>query len=264
MQTLASIKSKKMMLWIIVVSTILLILLIVLAYFTIFQGISIGSFKILGTGQIIELNNELTSKIDEANRKIKTDLQAKKNELSQNVDDLLENKESYYRLANISTESQINEANTEEVYNIEYLWLRVGRHARNEGVNMKMDVMNDNSKETNIKNLSFTVVGKYVGIIDFISSLEDDSELNFRIDNFKFLSPKRTDGHDVNAALPRIGIPAREDADQGSRQSHFRIGARYLGVTFLGLFFGFPQTHPGLLDLIVGKFCLYQRITSLF
>lgn len=167
--------------------SILLILLIVLAYFTIFQGISIGSFKILGTGQIIELNNELTSKIDEANRKIKTDLQAKKNELSQNVDDLLENKESYYRLANISTESQINEANTEEVYNIEYLWLRVGRHARNEGVNMKMDVMNDNSKETNIKNLSFTVVGKYVGIIDFISSLEDDSELNFRIDNFKML-----------------------------------------------------------------------------
>ncbi len=167
--------------------SILLVLLIVLAYFTIFQGVSIGSFKILGTGQIIELNNILDLKIEEANKKIKSDLQNKKNELSQNVETLLNNKESYYRLANVSTETQISEANTEEVYNIEYLWLRVGRHARNEGVNMRMDVLEGKSEDTNIKDLYFTVTGKYVGIIDFVSSLEDDSELDFRIDNFKMI-----------------------------------------------------------------------------
>ena len=130
--------------------SILLVLLIVLAYFTIFQGVSIGSFKILGTGQIIELNNILDLKIEEANKKIKSDLQNKKNELSQNVETLLNNKESYYRLANVSTETQISEANTEEVYNIEYLWLRVGRHARNEGVNMRMDVLEGKSEDTNM------------------------------------------------------------------------------------------------------------------
>lgn len=167
--------------------SILLVLLIVLAFFTIFQGISIGSFEILGASQIAELNNNLTLKIEEANRKIKNDFQSKKDELSQNVEVLLDNKESYYKLANVSTENQISEANTEEVYNIEYLWLRIGRHARNEGVNMKMDVLNGNSGDTNIKDLSFTVTGKYVGIIDFVSSLEDDSELGFRIDNFKMI-----------------------------------------------------------------------------
>ena len=50
----------------------------------------------------------------------------------------LDNKESYYKLANVSTESEINKASTEETYDIEYLWVRVGRHARAEGVNMKM------------------------------------------------------------------------------------------------------------------------------
>lgn len=182
--------------------SILLVLLIVLAYFTIFQGVSIGSFKILGTGQIIELNNILDLKIEEANKKIKSDLQNKKNELSQNVETLLNNKESYYRLANVSTETQISEANTEEVYNIEYLWLRVGRHARNEGVNMRMDVLDGKSEDTNIKDLYFTVTGKYVGIIDFVSSLEDDSELDFRIDNFKMIP----DGDNLQATFDVEGV----------------------------------------------------------
>ncbi len=166
---------------------ILVILLIILAYFTIFQGISIGSFHILSTSGIVELNNELTTKIDEANSKIKNDLQSKKTELSQSVDTLLSNKESYYKVANVSTESEISKANTEETYDIEYLWLRVGRHARTEGVNIKMDVLNGIDEDSITKNVSFTVIGQYIGIIDFISTLEEDSELNFRIENFNIL-----------------------------------------------------------------------------
>ena len=71
---------------------VLLVLLIVLAYFTIFEGISIGSFEILSAKGIADLNNDLTDKIDEANMKIKADLQKKKNELSENVDTLLKKK----------------------------------------------------------------------------------------------------------------------------------------------------------------------------
>ena len=56
-----------------VLISILLILLIVLAYFAIFQGISIGTFKVLSTGEIIELNDNLTVKITDVNKKIKTD-----------------------------------------------------------------------------------------------------------------------------------------------------------------------------------------------
>ena len=167
--------------------SLLLILMIVLAFFTIFQGIGIGSFTILSAEGIIELNDNLTSEIELANTKIKSDLQSEKANLSQSINNLLENKEKYYNLANISTENEINKANTEETYNIEYLWLRVGRHARTEGVNIKMEVVNGNSIDSTLKDLDFTVVGKYEGIIEFVSALENDSELNFRIDNFDLL-----------------------------------------------------------------------------
>ena len=86
--------------------SILLILLIILAYFTIFEGISIGNFEVLSATGIVKLNDDLTAKIEEANRKIKSDLQSKKTELKQNIDILLDNKESYYNLANVSTESE--------------------------------------------------------------------------------------------------------------------------------------------------------------
>ena len=181
---------------------VLLVLLIVLAYFTIFQGSSIGSFQILSTQGIIELNDNLTTEINEANIKIKSDLQNKKTELSDNVSVLLENKESYYNLANVSTESEINEANTQEVYKIEYLWLRIGRHARTEGVNFRMDVLSGDAGDSTVKNINFTVTGQYAGIIEFISALENDSELEFRIENFHLLP----DGENLQATFNVTGI----------------------------------------------------------
>ena len=167
--------------------SVLLVLLLILAYFVIFQGISIGTFNILGTKEIIELNDTLTAKIDETNEKIKNQLESKNSELSDNVDILLKNKEEYYKLANVSTESEISKANTEEIYNVEYLWLKVGRYARKKGVIVKMDIKTGTAGDSTIKDLSFTVTGNYIPTMDFISSLEEDSDLNFRIDNFKMV-----------------------------------------------------------------------------
>ena len=50
-----------------------------------------------------------------------------------------------------------------------------------------MDVINGNNSDASVKDLSFTVVGQYEGIIEFVSALEEDSELSFRIDNFNLL-----------------------------------------------------------------------------
>ena len=166
---------------------ILLVLLIVLAYFTLFQGISLGSLDILGINGIIGLNDNLTEKINVANTKIKQDLQNKKIELSDSVDTLLEQKEKYYKLANTSTDSEITEATTQESDSLEYLYLKVGRHGRNEGVNFRMDILTGASADPDMKKLEFTVEGKYVGIMNFVSALEDDGNLGFRIDNFDLL-----------------------------------------------------------------------------
>lgn len=190
-----------------VLISILLILLIVLAYFTIFQGISIGAFKVLSTNDIIKLNDDLTVKIGEANKKIKTDLQSKRSELNENINILLDNKESYYNLANVSTESEITEASTEQVYSIEYLWVRVGRHARSEGVNMKMDVLAGDTGDASVKNINFTAVGKYMAIMNFVSALEDDSELGFRIEDFHLVPAE--DEINLQATFSVTGIRTR-------------------------------------------------------
>lgn len=52
--------------------------------------------------------------------------------------------------------------------------------------------------DENTKNLSFTVIGQYVGIIDFVSAIENDSELGFRIENFNLIPDNTTTAEDAN------------------------------------------------------------------
>ena len=164
---------------------ILYVLLIVLAYFAIFNGISFANVKILSVEQVVQENDNLTNSIEELKSLLKKDYASKQEGLATAVERLLQKKEEYYDLANISTENELTKANTEETYLIEYLWTRVGRHATTEGVNLKMDVNTGEAGEANIKNLNFTVKGQYIAIIHFISALEDDDKLNFKIENFK-------------------------------------------------------------------------------
>lgn len=165
--------------------SVLIVLLGVLAYFAIFQGINIGKINILSVEQIINKNDELDNKIAKVNTLIKKDYPAKKENLSQEVSTLLDKKEEYFDLAKISTEGEIKEANTEETYLLEYLWVRVGTHARTKGVNIEMVFSEGDTGEQNMQNLAFTVKGQYVGILEFLYEIEDDSELYFKIENFK-------------------------------------------------------------------------------
>jgi len=168
-----------------VLISILIILLIVLAYFAIFNGLSFGDIKILSVEQIIEANDKLTYDIEQTNALIKKEYPSKEGELYTSVDELLAKKDEYFTLAKVSTEGEITKANTEETYLIEYLWTRIGRHATSKGVNLKMDVNTADAGDDNIKNLGFTVTGQYIGIIQFVSQLENDDKLNFKIENFK-------------------------------------------------------------------------------
>lgn len=170
-----------------IIISAIIVLLLVLAFVAIYSGISLGDFRILSVKQIISSNQELDNNIQKVNSLLKKEFPSKKDELSTAVADLLDKKEEYFNIAKVSTEGEISKASTEEVYLIEYLWTRVGRHATSEGVNLKMDVYEADAGDTEIKNLSFTVEGRYVGIIDFIYAIEDDSELNFKIESFKLV-----------------------------------------------------------------------------
>lgn len=186
--------------------SILLILLIVLAYFTIFQGLSFGTFRISSVKDIVDANSNLTQKIEDVNQKIEIQQKEKNDELYNSVEELSKSKKDYYKLANVSTENEINKANTEEIYTYEFLSLEVGRHARKEGVIIRMDVLTDDTGDSTVKDLKFTVEGKYYGIIDFVSALEEDSDLNFRIEDFKLVQADENLQATFNVSNIRIKI----------------------------------------------------------
>ena len=166
---------------------ILIILLIVLAYVTIFRGISIGNFSILSVEQIQNENDNLTAEIAETQTLMYSTYTTQTEGLEKSVSGLMQEKEEYLDLANVSTEGELSKASKEEIYKIEYLWTRIGSHATDEGVILRLDVQTGGTGEADVKNLAFTVNGNYIAIINFVTSIEDDSELGFRIENFKIL-----------------------------------------------------------------------------
>lgn len=158
---------------------ILTILLIVMAVLVITKGLTIGNFKILSVKQIIEGNDKLTSEISQTEKLIRSDYPAKLEDLDGNVSNLLVAKEEYQDLADVSTKSEINKATTVETYTVEFLWTRLGRHATAEGVYLSYTPTNNSIK--------FTVSGDYIPILSFVSAIENDSKLGFRIENFKLI-----------------------------------------------------------------------------
>lgn len=158
---------------------ILTILLIVMAVLVITKGLTIGNFKILSVKQIIEGNDKLTAGISETEKLIRSNYPTELETLDSNVSSLLAAKEEYQDLADVSTKSEINKATTVETYTVEFLWTRLGRHATAEGVYLSYTPTNNSIK--------FTVSGDYIPILSFVSAIENDSKLGFRIENFKLI-----------------------------------------------------------------------------
>ena len=161
--------------------SILLILLIVMTVLCVKNGINIGPLHVLGVTQIQDANGELTRKIAEA-KNTNDNYANKLTEIKDLITDLGEARSEYLQTINVSTESEIREATQTKNYTIEYLWSQVGNHATQEGVNIKMDVVS--GVDENTKNLNFTVSGNYLAITNFITELENDSSLQFTIDEF--------------------------------------------------------------------------------
>ena len=161
--------------------SILLILLIVMTVLCVKNGINIGPLHVLGVTQIQDANGELTRKIAEA-KNTNDNYANKLTEIKDLITDLGEARSEYLQTINVSTESEIREATQTKNYTIEYLWSQVGNHATQEGVNIRMDVVS--GVDENTKNLNFTVSGNYLAITNFITELENDSSLQFTIDEF--------------------------------------------------------------------------------
>ena len=200
--------------------SILLILLIIMAALFVTNGINIGPLQVLGVSQIQAANDELTKQINEA-KAANENYEGKLSQLQKDISELTQSKEECLNRINASTESQIQDATQTKNYTIEYLWSAVGNHATKNGVTIKMDVTTGSIANSEYKNLSFTVTGNYLSITNFITDIENDSTLEFTIDNFSMEKEKCTfTVKDVKIQQEKTTVPNNANSSTNSNTSN--------------------------------------------
>ena len=70
-----------------------------------------------------------------------------------------------------------------EQYEIEFLWTKIGNHAKDNDVDIKIEVTA--SQISGRYDLNFTVTGDYPDVTQFIYDIENDSKLGFKVEKFK-------------------------------------------------------------------------------
>lgn len=181
--------------------SIVIVLIAILTGITVVQGIHIGGLNVLGIVEIKNKNNDLDTIVKQATKLASTDFQKKKDDLDDEIKKLETEKNKYEDMVNVSTESEVEAANQSYDYEIDFLLIRIENHAKSEGVTMKMDVATSYSGAENVYNLKFTATGSYIGVSDFISNIEDDSKLGFKIEDFKMTAASTENTNQVQATF---------------------------------------------------------------
>lgn len=166
---------------------VIILLLVALGYTMSFKGLEIGKFEIWSVKELSESSKNMDSKIEEINSLIDVQYPKKISDLKSASNSLRSAREEYLNYTNLSSDEQILRAMQEESYSIEFLWTKIGNHATSEGVNLKFEIASSSTGGNNVNDINFTVEGTYIGITNFIYAIENDQELNFRIQNFKLL-----------------------------------------------------------------------------
>lgn len=165
-----------------VIMLVVLICVILVALLAIF-GLKIGNFQILSVSQLIAKNEQVNNEIDEVTRITSDEYPKAIQELEATGETLKIQKEKYEQLSGFtSEEEQVYET---EKYDIGYLWTVVGNYATKNNTSLVMDIKKTTG--TDLYDLYFTVQGTYVHISQFITAIENDSDLSFRVYNFKLV-----------------------------------------------------------------------------
>lgn len=165
-----------------IISLMILISIILLAVMM-FHGIKIGNFEISSIAKLKETNDMLDKRIEAASQLTSIDYPKSISTLEKSFEEYSIKKEKYQDLTGDSVEN-IEEMYETKQYDISYLWRVLGKYAEKRKLDLGIDVKSENTSDS-IYNLNFTISGEYTNIILFITDIENDSDLYFRIYNFK-------------------------------------------------------------------------------
>lgn len=122
-------------------------------------------------------SQNLSNKVNELERKNTTEYNAAINRKNSAVNFFNTTKTEYDTLALEASLDEIREANKEEEYFLDYLWMKLGTYADNNDIKWIPEI--NYEAET----IDFDITGPYIAVINFIYDLENDPDLAFNIDN---------------------------------------------------------------------------------
>ena len=178
---------------------LIMVVILVFTGVTVVNGIQIGNFEILGISKVKQKNNDLDTTVKKAPKLASTDYPKALSNIETDTKKLQTEKKNYEDMVTISSSDDVATAKQLTNYNIEFLWTKLGNHSTSEGVTIKIDVTKGTNTTQETYNLNFTANGSYIGISDFISSVENDSQLGFKIEDFKMVP--NTDTTDLQATF---------------------------------------------------------------
>ncbi len=164
---------------------VLIVLLLVTGYFMIFNGLNIMGIEILSVFGIKDRSDTLDRELQEVSALTSVDRPKAMADLNDSAKQLVIAKEEYNDKILYSTEEEIEQATQGIQFEMEYLWTKIGNHATKNGIVLKMEVKQSTFGVKNQYDLHFSATGSYVSISEFIAALENDSSLNFKIENTK-------------------------------------------------------------------------------
>lgn len=176
---------------------ILIGLLLVFSIFIVLNGFEVGNAEVLSYIGIRNKSKELDETIQEASKLAEKDYKQAVSTVEESSKKLEQAKKNYEDMTAISSEGDIQTASQMERYEVETLWVKLGNYATSEGAVMRMDIVQGTTIDT--YNLMFTVNGSYISITDFISDIENDSTLGFKIEEFKMVPS--SSGKDLQATF---------------------------------------------------------------
>ena len=199
---------------------ILIILLGVIAYMIVYKNIEIGNWKSTNLEELKALKMNLDDKIKQARELNETEYTNKIDELNKSTKQLKRTKETYEtKMKYLDEDLELGLIKVKE-YKIEYLWAIIQNYARDEGIQIKLDLIENGAND--LYNINITAKGNYKYITNFIEKVERDDTLDFKIEDFK-LTPITTTTSTGNSNNGQNSTTQKVTADTTNLQATFTI-----------------------------------------
>ena len=157
-------------------------------------------FEVPSYEKIKDEKAEFDSKTRELANLNQTGIPNANNDVNRELQNYANKKDTYEELKNLANRDQIAEANKIEIYLLDYLWIKVGNYANDNAVKFKM------TPRTESASLDFDITGSYISVINFIYDIQNDEELNFKIDGIVVMGGGSSDSVKARFTVEDINV----------------------------------------------------------